>query len=147
MKDHRHFDDLQESRKILKTMKILFSTVPITVGRGKTKIVNIADIPMELSLLGRHFFKEIEQMSKHSFSVKQFLDDVCCKLITTALQASVAEDMPALASDIAIRSLLVTGPKSRKLDDSTIEIDVDDRDLVFVVSMCRRHLQRSVHIC
>ena len=65
-------------------------------------------------------------MSKHSFSVKQFLDDVCCKLITTALQASIAEDMPALASDIAIRSLLVTGPKSRKLDDSTIEIDVDD---------------------
>lgn len=122
----KEIEVLEESKKSLRSMKILFSTVPINTGRGKNKYVNIADIPIDISILGKYFFDEIEQMSKHKFSVKVFLDDLCCKLIHASLSSNIVSDVPAIASNIEIRSLLVTGPKSDKMDNSRVEVDVDD---------------------
>ena len=120
-----HIEQLQKSLLSLKSMKILFSTVPINTPNG-VKVINIADVPIELSILGKHFFDEIEQMSKNKFSVKSFLDDLCCKLIAKALSSNISEDVPTMSSNIAIRSLLVTGPKSDKLQGKKDVIDIDD---------------------
>ena len=117
---------LQKSADLLKNVKILLGEVPLKISATDVRKINLADVPVSMEIFTKYFFDEIEQQSKTTLSVKKFLDDIATRIIKKALSGHNDIESPFLASNIQIRTLNITGPRSNKLTESEVEVSIDD---------------------
>lgn len=117
---------LQKSANLLKNIKILLGEIPVRISKTEVRKINLADVPVSMEIFTKYFFDEIEQQSKTTLSVKKFLDDIATRIIRKALSGHNDVESPFLASNVQIRTLNITGPTTKKLSSSKVEVDIDD---------------------
>ena len=119
---------LQDSLRELSTFKVLFGSIVIPLKNNSAVSVNLADVPISLSLLQKYFFERIQQTYATKYTINNFLEDLVGKIYPMLFREHLYRDAPNMSIDSTVKTMMLCGEKTQKLSHSAGS-DVDIRDL------------------
>ena len=117
---------LQESLDNLKTFKILFGKIAISIGETSSIYVNIADIPISMKTVATYAFNHLEQNYRTKLTLRKFLDDVIYHLYPMATTKHLYRDAKSLPDKMEIKSTVLTGENEKSLTKAKKEVNIKD---------------------
>lgn len=117
---------LAESLRRLQSLKIMFGELSIPLGQNSSIAVNLADIPVSMSLLQKYFFNRIQQMGTLKYTLNNFLDDLVAKVYPMLLNEHLYKDAPNMKTNSTIKTMMISGEDTPKLDHSKVEVNIRD---------------------
>lgn len=117
---------LEEAIKSLQSFKVLFGEVVIPIAGTSSVSVNLADIPISLSLLQKYFFNRIQQTRALKYTVNDFLEDLTSKIFPMLLNEHTYKDAAAMKISSTIKSMVVSGESTSRLSHTNVEVNIDD---------------------
>ena len=115
---------IEREIKALKNTKILTSNMYVKVDspmEESISVVNIADIPISLSLFNKHYFDNVEQNHAMSLTMYTFLKNLK-NLILASFKNHVYKDAKFLDAKVSIKTQEVTG---ESIQDSKDKVNTD----------------------
>lgn len=117
---------LSEALENLKTFKVLFGEIVFPLGEKSAVSVNLADVPISLALLQKYFFERIQQTHALKYTLNNFLEDLVAKIYPMLLGEHLYRDAPGIQIKSVVKTLMVSGEKTSKLDHKNVEVDIKD---------------------
>lgn len=117
---------LNEALDNLKTFKILFGELAFPLNEKSSVAVNLADIPISLSLLQKYFFERIQQTHALKYTLNNFLEDLVAKIYPMLLNDHLYRDAPGMKIKSVVKTIMLSGEATSKLKHSNVEVDIKD---------------------
>jgi len=115
---------LADSLIDLQSFKVLFGEIAIPLSERSTTSVNLADVPVSLSLIQKYFFNRIQQEHTIKYTVNNFLDDLVAKIYPMLLKEHLYKDAQNLQVKSTVKSMVVTGESTPKLAHNNTNINI-----------------------
>ena len=112
--------------KELSTFKILFGSIAIPLSEKKSVAVNLADVPISLSLLQRYFFQEIQQKFTIKYTINTFLEDIVGRVYPMLLNDHLYRDAPGLDLSASPKTMMLCGEKTSSLRPGNVNVSIRD---------------------
>ena len=116
----------QLALKELSTFKILFGSIAIPLGEKKSVAVNLADVPISLTLLQRYFFEEIQQKFTTKYTINTFLEDLVGRVYPMLLNDHLYRDAPGLDLSASPKTMMLCGEKTSSLRPGNVNVSIRD---------------------
>lgn len=125
-KKEKKIKPLNEAMDNLKTFKVLFGELTFPLLNNKSVSVNLADVPISLSLLQKYFFERIQQTHALKYTLNNFLEDLVSKIYPMLLNDHLYKDAPGMKIKSVVKTMMVCGEKTSKLDSGNVNVDIKD---------------------
>lgn len=117
---------LNEAMNNLTTFKVLFGELSFPLLNNRSVSINLADVPISLSLLQKYFFERIQQTHALKYTLNNFLEDLVAKVYPMLLNDHLYRDAPGMKIKSTVKTMMVCGEKTSKLDSTNINVDIRD---------------------
>ena len=99
---------LDKAREEFKTFRLVLTDLPLTVGRYRT-VVNMADLPVSLTLWTQFVFNQVTQKGLTKFTLIDFINSLTNWLIPNMLRGHTFKDAKILDTSQSVKALSLTG--------------------------------------
>ena len=115
--------ELDDAVKELETFKVLFGSIVFPLTPSKSVSVNLADVPVSISLLQKYFFERIQQTYATKYTLNSFLEDLVNRIYPMLLQEHLYRDAPNLSVKGTVKTMMLSGEKSSVFNKEEVSID------------------------
>jgi hypothetical protein len=117
---------LADSLIQLQSFKILFGEIVFPMSETKAVAVNLADVPISLSLVQKYLFNRIQQTHALKYTLNDFIEDLVGKIYPMLLSEHLYRDAPGMKVKSVVKTMMVSGENSDKLNHKNVEVNIKD---------------------
>ena len=117
---------LADSLIRLQSFKVLFGDIVLPLAESSSIAVNLADIPVSISLLQKYFFRRIEQPGTLKYTLNSFLEDLVSQVYPMMLGDHLYKDAPGMKVNSTVKTIMLSGEDTSKLDHKNVEVNIKD---------------------